>query len=97
MHIVKCYKGKGTTVGRENYRGLELADHILNIAEGINEKLIRQQVDIDEMQFGFMSGCGTANVELYFAFVALEKVFDEVPRYVVWWALRKLGVEELYS
>ena len=28
------------------------------------------------------------------AFVDLEKVFDQVPRKVVWWALRKLGVEE---
>ena len=28
------------------------------------------------------------------AFVDLEKVFDRVPRKVIWWALRKLGVEE---
>ena len=28
------------------------------------------------------------------AFVDLEKVFDRVPREVVWWALRHLGVEE---
>src|SRR5664279_590563 len=28
------------------------------------------------------------------AFVDLEKVFDRVPREVVWWALRKLGVDE---
>ena len=27
-------------------------------------------------------------------FVDLEKVFDQVPRKVIWWALRKLGVEE---
>ena len=31
---------------------------------------------------------------LYFAFVDLEKAFDRLPRDVVWWALRKLGVEE---
>ena len=28
------------------------------------------------------------------AFVYLEKSFDRVPREVVWWALRKVGVEE---
>ena len=28
------------------------------------------------------------------AFVDLEKSFDRVPRKIIWWALRKLGVEE---
>ena len=31
---------------------------------------------------------------LFFAFVDLEKAFDRVPRKVLWWALRSLGVEE---
>ena len=30
----------------------------------------------------------------HMAFVDLEKAFDLVPRKVIWWALRKLGVEE---
>ena len=38
-----------------------------------------------------------ANKRLYMAFIDLEKVFDRVhcvPRKVIWYALRKLGVEE---
>ena len=34
------------------------------------------------------------NLTLYFAFVDLEKAFDRVPRKVLWWAMRSLGVDE---
>ena len=32
--------------------------------------------------------------KLYFGFVDLEKAFDMVPREVISWAMRKLGVKE---
>ena len=69
-------------------------------------------VSIDDSQFGFVPGRGTTdasflvrqlleeylavNKMLYMAFVDLEKVFDLVPRKVIWWTLRELhvGVEE---
>jgi len=71
---------------------------------------IRQQINIDNMQFGFMKGKGTTDaifivrqmqekfrakgMKPYFGFVDLEKVFDRLPREVIRWAMRKLGVEE---
>ena len=78
--------------------------------ERVIEKIIRERISIDDMQFGFMPGRGTTdaifilrqlqekhlakNKKLYFAFVDLEKAFDRIPRKVIWWAMRKLGIEE---
>jgi len=36
----------------------------------------------------------TKGKKLYFGFVDLEKAFNMVPREVIRWAMRKLGVEE---
>ena len=65
---------------------------------------------IDDSQFGFVPGRGTTdaifvvrqlqekylavNKRRYMAFVVLEKAFDCVPLKVIWWAQRKIGVEE---
>ena len=32
--------------------------------------------------------------EIFFAFIDLEKAFDRVPREVLWWSMRKLGIQE---
>ena len=108
--IVCLYKGKGDALDRGNYRGLKLTEQAMKILERIVDGLIRQVLSIDDSQFGFVPGRGTTdaifvvqqlqekylavNKRLYMAFMDLEKAFDRVPRKVIWWALRKLGVEE---
>ena len=108
--IQNLFKGKGDALDRGNYRGLKLTDQVNKCLEGVLESAVRGMVDIDGLQFGFVPGRGTtdaifiarqlqekyraANKPLYFAFVDLEKAFDRVPREVLWWALRSLGVEE---
>jgi len=87
-----------------------LLEHAMKVVERIFEDRIWQQIDIDDMQFGFMEGKGTTDAifivrqmqekfrakgkKLYFSFVDLEKSFDRVPREVTRWAVCKLRVEE---
>ena len=82
----------------------------MKVAERVLERRLRQAVEIDKMKFGFRPGTGTTHAifiarqlqeryrgkhrELWWAFVDHEKAFDRVPRKVVEWAMRKLGVEE---
>ena len=93
-----------------SYRGIKLLEHVLKVLERVFEARIRKMVKIDEMQFGFSPGKGTTDAifivrqilekylgkhkELWMAFVDLEKAFDRVPREVLWWALRRVGVDE---
>ena len=87
-----------------------MLEHAMKVVEKIFEHRIRHHIEIDDMQFGFMKGKQTTDAifmarqmqenfrvkdkKLYFGFVDLEKAFDTVPRKVISWTMRKLGVEE---
>ena len=103
------FKGKGDATDRGNYRGLKLFEHSMKLFEQVIEQQVRNVVNKDEKQFGFMPGKGTMEAifiihqvqekalfkckTLYLTFVDLEKAFDRVPRKVVKWALRKVRVD----
>ena len=75
------------------------------------ERRIREFINIDSMQFGFMPGRGTIEAlfkirrmlvecrdekkKLHMCFVNIEKAFDIVPRKVMKWAMRKKGSPEV--
>jgi len=81
----------------------------MKVVERISEHRIHQQIEIDDIQFGFTKGKVTTDAiflarqmqenfrvkgkKLYFGFVDLEKAFDRVLREVISWTMRKLGVE----
>ena len=108
--LIPLFKGKGDPQSFDSYRAIKLLDQVMKIFERILERRIREVVTIDQMQFGFMPGRGTTDAiflirqlqekyhekrrSLFLGFIDLEKAFDRVPRPVVQWALRSLGVGE---
>ena len=59
--VLPIYKGKGDPMECGSYRGITLLEHAMKVVERIFEHRIRQQIKIDDMQFGFMKGKGTTD------------------------------------
>ena len=84
----------------DSYRAIKLLEHGMKVLERVLERRLRMKVNIDDMQFGFMSGKETVDTIFIVRTVTGEsswkrgkKAFDRVPRDVVRWALRQLGIE----
>ena len=104
--LVPMFKEKGVPLNPNSYRGIKLLEHAFKLYEKVLDGRLREVVDIDKMQHGFMPGRGTVdavfvlrrlsekfrakNKKLFFVFDDL----DRVPREVIHFALRWKGVPE---
>ena len=59
--ILNLYMGKGDALEQGNYRGLKLTDQVMKLLERVLDSFIREMVDIDAMQFGFVPRRGTTD------------------------------------
>ena len=57
--LVPIFKEKGDVRSCNTYRAVKVFEHAMNIVERVLEKKIRELVNIDSIQFGFMHGRGT--------------------------------------
>ena len=102
--LVPIFKGKRDVRNCNTYRGVKLLEHAMKIVERVLAR-IRELVNIDSMQFGFIPRRGTSEIlfvvrrtqgeyrdkkkKLYMCYVDIEKTFNRVPRKVIEWAMRK--------
>ena len=58
-NIANCFKNKVEATEQVNYRRLKLLEQMMKIFERVIKQKIREMVDLNTMQFGFMLGKGT--------------------------------------
>lgn len=111
-YSILLYKGKGDTRKCNNYRTIKLMVHTLKICERVLDSRIRERIDIDKNQCGFVGGKSTvdaiqslkiliekhrdAEKDWHMIFIDLLKAFDRVPRHLIWIALRAHNIPEVY-
>ncbi|VDM75076.1 unnamed protein product [Strongylus vulgaris] len=109
---IPIWKNKGDIADCSTYRPIRLMSHTLKIFGRVLEKRLRAIIKLPSNQCGFVKGAGTADAihtvrtvmekyrekrrELHAAFLDMENAFDKVPHDVIWWALRKHMVPEVY-
>ena len=108
--LVPIFKKKGDPLNPNFYRGIKLSENAFKLYEKVLDGRLREVVDIDKMQYGFIPGRGNVdavfvlrrlsekvrakNKKLFFTFADLEKVFDRVSGEVNCFVLRRKGVPE---
>jgi hypothetical protein len=86
--------------------------HTMKLCGRIIEHRLMGVTNVTENQFGLMPGrstmeaiflirqlmkrCREQKKDLHMIFIDLEKVFDKVPRNIMWWALQKHKVSSKY-
>ena len=74
----------------EKISGTEYSSMTCNLASCLIGAQLMQYSSSDSCKKNHLA----KNWKLYFAFVDLGKVFNWVPRKVIWWAMQKNGIEE---
>ena len=59
--LVPIFKEKGHPLNPNSYRGIKLLGHAFKLDKKILDGCLRGVVDIDKMQYGFISGRGTVS------------------------------------
>ena len=106
--LIPIYKNKGDIQDCANYRGIKLMSHTMKLWERVIENRLRIETTVSANQFGFMPGRSTMEAiyllrklmegyrekkkDLHITFIDLEKVYDRVPRDIIWWALGRKKV-----
>ena len=103
-------EGKWDPLNPNSYRGIKLFEHAFKLYEKILDRRLREVVDIDKIQYGFVPGRRSVdavfvlrelsekfrakNKKLFFIFVDLEKTFDRVKLLGSYSFCFKVGVPE---
>jgi len=97
--VLPIYRGKGYSVVCGSDTGIKLLKHAMKVVERIFKYRIRQQIEVNDMQFEFLKGEGTADAiftvrqlqenfrakrkKLYFGFVDWKKLLIGIGSLVV--------------
>ncbi|GJW49720.1 retrovirus-related pol polyprotein LINE-1 [Tanacetum coccineum] len=110
--VIHIFKNKGNAQVCSNYRGIKLLSYTIKLWERVIERMLRRETSVSENQFGFMPGRSSIEAihlirslmekywgrqrDVHLAFIDLEKVYDSVPRDVIWKTLIDKGASRRY-